>query len=66
MPLMRQAAPLQMIWCLECHRHPENFIRPGEEVFNMAWQTEDQRTLGAALVSERHIRPRTSCTTCHR
>lgn len=66
MPLMRQAATLQMMWCLECHRDPENFVRPDTEVFNMAWQGDDQRALGAALISEHQIRPRTSCSTCHR
>jgi len=33
MPLVWQAARLQMGWCLECHRNPEKFIRPREYVF---------------------------------
>src|SRR6185436_17873311 len=33
MPLMRQTASLYMEWRLECHRHPERFVRPREEVF---------------------------------
>jgi hypothetical protein len=48
MPLMYQAQTLQMEWCLGCHRAPENFIRPKEEVFNMGYEppTEDHpRTL---------------------
>ena len=28
MPLMRQASSLQMLWCLDCHREPERFVRP--------------------------------------
>ena len=37
MPLMWQNASLQMEWCLECHRNPEKFIRPKEEIYNMKW-----------------------------
>jgi hypothetical protein len=35
MPLMRKQSSLQMEWCLDCHRHPERYVRPREEVFNM-------------------------------
>src|SRR5687768_7323771 len=37
MPLVYQQAPLTMSWCLNCHRNPEKFVRPREEVFNMNW-----------------------------
>lgn len=37
MPLTRQVASLYMEWCLQCHRQPERFVRPREEVFNMTW-----------------------------
>jgi hypothetical protein len=33
--------PHSMAWCLECHRHPENFLRPEEQVFNLDWKPED-------------------------
>jgi hypothetical protein len=32
---------LSMGWCLDCHRSPENFLRPPEEVFNLDWKPED-------------------------
>ena len=35
------AEPHSMAWCLECHRHPENFLRPQEEVFNLDWKPDD-------------------------
>jgi hypothetical protein len=35
------AKPHSMAWCLECHRHPENFLRPEGEVFNLDWKPED-------------------------
>ncbi len=69
MRLMRSAQPLQMRWCLECHRNPEKFIRPKEEVFNMNWKAKDQETLGRELVEKYKVRPPaqiTSCGTCHR
>jgi hypothetical protein len=66
MPLLYRAETLQMEWCLECHRHPERFVRPREEVFDLAWTAEDQRELGPRLVAEHSIRSKTSCSTCHR
>ena len=38
MPLMYQENTLQMEWCLNCHRQPEKFLRPKEQVFNMTYQ----------------------------
>jgi hypothetical protein len=67
MPLMWQNAPLTMEWCLECHRNPEKYIRPKDQVFNMAWQAPpNQIELGRKLVREYHVESLTSCSTCHR
>jgi hypothetical protein len=67
MPLLWKANSLQMEWCLDCHRHPERFVRPRESVFEMGWHpTGSQGTLGPRLVSEYHIEIKTSCSTCHR
>ena len=70
MPLMYQASSLQMKWCLDCHRHPERYLRPKEEVFTMGWQPPvEQAVLGERLKREYHIRDDivlTSCSTCHR
>ena len=41
MPVVYHAKPHSMAWCLECHRHPENFLRPQEEVFNLDWKPDD-------------------------
>ena len=65
MPLMMKAEPMTMSWCLSCHRHPENFVRPKSEVFNMAWQAPNQKELGPQLVKQYHIKSRTRCSTCH-
>jgi len=67
MPLMWQEATLQMEWCLGCHREPERHLRRREDVFDVAYQApEDQLALGRQLVDEYHVKPRVSCSTCHR
>mgnify|MGYP001818361256 FL=1 len=66
MPLLRQAVSLQMEWCLDCHRSPEDFVRPRSEIYNMEWEAEDQAALGARLVEEYEIESLLSCSVCHR
>ena len=70
MPLMRQAANLRMEWCLNCHRHPEQYVRPREFITTMGYvPAGDQEAIGRRLVQEYHIqdaRLLTSCSTCHR
>jgi hypothetical protein len=70
MPLMYQAASLLMEWCLDCHRAPEKFLRPREEVFNPDYVAPaNQLELGLALkkaygiANATHL---TSCSVCHR
>lgn len=78
MPLMYNQASLQMEWCLDCHRAPEKYLRPREQVFNMRYQQPsndtpvkldgkqytDQLTLGIDLVSKYHLRTETDITSC--
>ena len=70
MPLTWQAASLRMEWCLNCHRHPEQYVRPREFITTMGYQPNgDQEEIGRRLVAEYHIqdaRTLTSCSTCHR
>jgi len=70
MPLVYQQATLMMSWCLDCHRNPAKYVRPRDQVFNMAWQPPaDDPDLGERLVKEYKIAsvPQlTSCSTCHR
>ena len=67
MPLTWQKASLQMEWCLDCHRHPEQYVRPREEVFTMGYEPPiEQEELGRRLVNEYKIQSLTSCSTCHR
>jgi hypothetical protein len=70
MPLVYQQATLQMSWCLDCHRDPAKYVRPRNQVYNMAWERPaDDPRLGARLVQEYKIAsvPQlTNCSTCHR
>jgi|SRR5215831_2434762 len=67
MPLMWQESSLQMTWCLDCHRHPERFVRPLSEVFSVTYKPPaEQLALGRRLVKEYRIQSLTSCSTCHR
>ena len=71
-PLMYQAAPLLMGWCLNCHRAPEKFLRPRDQVFNMNYvpdPEEGQIAIGTRLKQEYNVASvehLTSCSTCHR
>jgi len=73
MALMWQDKSLQMMWCLECHRQPEQFVRDRADVFKFASQPDyhppqDQASLGKQLVSGYKINKTqlTDCSTCHR
>ena len=69
MALTYKASSLYMEWCLECHRQPENYLRPKESVFTMGWQPEgDQQTEGRKLVEAYHVNVAqlTNCYVCHR
>jgi len=67
MPLMLQENSLQMEWCLECHRNPAKYLRSRSEIYTMGYKpAEPQAVIGARLMKEYHVNPRTSCSTCHR
>jgi len=67
MPLMYKENTLYMNWCINCHRNPEKYVRPRDQVFNMAYEPPaNQEELGRKLVAENHIQSLTDCYTCHR
>jgi hypothetical protein len=70
MPLVFQAAPLTMQWCLDCHRNPQENLRPKDQIFNMDWKAPaNQEAAGRQLATEYKLRTTvelTSCSTCHR
>jgi len=67
MALTYKAQSFQMSFCLDCHQNPAHYVRPQDEVFNMAWQPPaNQDELGRQLVQQYHVQTRISCSTCHR
>ena len=68
MPLTARTAPLTMQWCLDCHRHPEQNLRPADRVFDLHWKAANQSALGARLLKAYHIDTArlTDCSVCHR
>lgn len=78
MPLVWRTQSLYMEWCLECHREPEMYVRPKEEVFNMnyaqpapaqpvRWKGREfasQPELGRALMAAYKIRDEQALTSC--
>lgn len=68
MPLTWRAQPLQMQWCLACHRNPAPHLHPHEDVFRMpppAIGDADAQQL-ARLMHIESQRRMTDCSTCHR
>lgn len=62
-----QVARLQMGWCLDCHRNPQNHLRPLSEITTMGWEPPiPQEELGRELMKRYQVRRLTNCTTCHR
>jgi hypothetical protein len=72
MPLTWKANTLYMEWCLDCHRHPEQFVRPKDKIFDLEWQPpDDQLEVGRKLLKKYKIDRQTikrliDCSTCHR
>jgi hypothetical protein len=69
-----QAKSLSMAWCLECHRAPEQQLRPREAVTTMGWESQRPEAKSASeiakdLATQYHVQSThfmTSCSTCHR
>tara|TARA_B100001250_G_scaffold386629_1_gene383325 strand:+ start:371 stop:1027 length:657 start_codon:yes stop_codon:yes gene_type:complete len=69
MPLMWKVNSLNMEWCIECHKNPEKFVRPKEQVFSMTYRKpKNQEELGAQLVADYNIQTEQllNCSVCHR
>ena len=68
MPVMMRNQPLDMSWCIECHRAPERRVGRPDQVFSMQpepiSESEIQQLL-AIFNLEKKTRM-TDCSTCHR
>ncbi|MES3629008.1 MAG: cytochrome c3 family protein [Longimonas sp.] len=66
MEVVAQTEPLSMGWCLECHRQPELYLRPTEEVTTMGYvQPADFVDRNLEKVRREGIQPPTNCSACH-
>jgi len=65
---VRHAQPLSMGFCLNCHRNPENYLRPPEQIFNLNWKTNAaaQKQLGEKFVHDWKVNSSQNCSACHR
>ena len=69
MPLTHKAVTLHMQWCLDCHKAPEKYLRPADQVFSVTWSAPaNQLELGRELVKKNNIHTDqlTNCSICHR
>ena len=69
MEVVAHSKPLSMSFCLDCHRQPEKFVRPLDQITNLNWTPEqmtDHAAWAADFVKSNKITPPTSCTGCHR
>ncbi len=69
MEVVYHAEPHSMGWCLECHRAPENKLRPPQEVFNLDWTPPagtTQKEIGLELKKAWNVNPPENCAGCHR
>lgn len=65
MPLMYREATLHMEWCLECHRHPEQFVGPRSAVFAASRSDAIAEESDIDWALEYHLTSKTNCSVCH-
>ena len=64
---VHQEKPLNMAFCLECHRDPAPNLRPVELVTKLDWKPDrDPAEIGREIIAEKNIHPPTNCSGCHR
>lgn len=66
MEVIAQAEPLAMGWCIDCHREPEQYLRPDSEVTTMGYaQPVDYIERNLERIRLEGIAPPTNCSACH-
>ncbi|GMQ81980.1 MAG: cytochrome c3 family protein [Rhodothermia bacterium] len=66
MEQVRLAEALSMRWCLDCHRAPEQYLRPTSAITKMGYvQPVDFLERNLARMRDENIRPPTNCSACH-
>lgn len=66
MEVVSLVEPLSMAWCLDCHRNPEQYLRPNSEITTMGYEyADDFLTSNMARMLSEGIKPPTNCSACH-
>ena len=74
MDKVEQIEPLSMAWCLDCHRSPEEHIRPkGVSITDMNWnkpldldELNNHDSFIREFINNNNIVPPMDCSACHR
>ena len=67
MEVVQQSEPLSMSWCLDCHRNPDDHIRPNTPVTDMDWnKPENHDDIVKQFKIDNNIKPPQDCSACHR
>jgi len=67
MDVVKQVQPLSMSWCLDCHRNPDQSLRPPDQITSMNWTPPENQTQFANKTKiEKNINPPVDCSGCHR
>lgn len=66
MVVVSQKEPLNMEWCLNCHRNPAQALRPLDKITDMTWEPDAAWKATAAEKAKKLQPPVTSCSGCHR
>ena len=76
MAVVYHAESHSMSWCLDCHRAPQDFVRPLDKITDLNWEApqleneskkEAQQRVGKGLVEKLQLNPPDkNCAGCHR
>ena len=64
-----QQKSLNMSFCLDCHRNPEQALRPVDKVYDLGFKAASpaqQTAAGTKFVHDWKVNPPQSCSGCHR
>jgi hypothetical protein len=66
MEVVRQVESMSMGWCLECHRQPELFLRPQDQITTMGYvQPADFVQRNLDRIAQEKVQPPVNCSACH-
>ncbi|NEQ70191.1 MAG: cytochrome c3 family protein [Symploca sp. SIO2D2] len=70
MEVVKHAESHSMAFCLDCHRNPEEALRPLDKVYDLGWEhpggINGQIKMGEELKEKWNVNPPQSCSGCHR